>query len=435
MKFVNLPNTTPAPNPQNLTQEAQRYWQLYTSLQRTQDGEETFSSSSSGADYSTSDYPADADVYNKGQQGMMNLLYKYVLNQYIIDATDFNDIEEDSTTAVQNQISPYTCVKSGTTYALTGAGDNIKFVADVTYAEGDAFTINGTPVEAKLYNGKTLPNEFFVQGSMIFCLLSNNVLFFNSTSAGGGGTGSGLTYVTATDASLLPSDAAVGTIGLITSTEPTNVYFAAEAPSTMIDGDVFVDIGSMKQTEKTIDIVVGNVTTKITILNAYQRVDGALQIIKTYIKTTDLWSNCATELFSYGDINTDFTGGLIQYGSVTINDNQNGLIKMNNGNGSDDFFRTGKQLNWNNFNTVCFIAVKGERNRSGRIVLYYSNSNVSTTTLATKINEVTISGNIDNQEYQIAADFATGNHYLIMSCYVSGSTLGTYCDISRVYLI
>ena len=186
MKFVNLPNTTPAPNPQNLTQEAQRYWQLYTALQRTQDGEETFSSSSSGAEYSTSDYPSDADVYNKGQQGMMNLLYKYVLNQYIIDATDFNDIEEDSTTAVQNQISPYTCVKSGTTYVLTGKGDNIKFVADVTYAEGDTFTINGASVEAKLYNGKALPNEFFVQGSMVFCLLSNNVLFFNSNSAGGG---------------------------------------------------------------------------------------------------------------------------------------------------------------------------------------------------------------------------------------------------------
>lgn len=96
MVFLNLPNQVPAPNENNLTAEAEKYIQLYNSLNRSNSGTEQFVSSSSGITYSTNDYPSDADVYNKGQVGMMNLLYKYILNKYIIVADIFNEIAERS---------------------------------------------------------------------------------------------------------------------------------------------------------------------------------------------------------------------------------------------------------------------------------------------------------------------------------------------------
>lgn len=92
MVLLDLPNQLPTPNDNNLTSEAEKYYQLYTSLNRSDTGEEMFTSASSGKTYSTSDYVSDIDVYNKGQVGMMNLLYKYVLKSYIVVADFLNDI-------------------------------------------------------------------------------------------------------------------------------------------------------------------------------------------------------------------------------------------------------------------------------------------------------------------------------------------------------
>lgn len=92
MPLINLPNEVPTPNANNLTAEANQYYNLYTSLNRTTTGYASYSSPSSGRNYSTNDYSSDADVYNKGQTGLMNLLYKYVLNNYIINAESINVI-------------------------------------------------------------------------------------------------------------------------------------------------------------------------------------------------------------------------------------------------------------------------------------------------------------------------------------------------------
>lgn len=100
MVFLNLPNQVPAPNENNLTAEAEKYIQLYNSLNRSSTGLEQFVSSSSGVTYTTNDYPSDPDVYNKGQMGMMNLLYKYVLNKYIIVSDIINEIADRSNNTV-----------------------------------------------------------------------------------------------------------------------------------------------------------------------------------------------------------------------------------------------------------------------------------------------------------------------------------------------
>ena len=36
LTFTNLPNQTPTPNPNNLTSEAEKYYQLYISKNRTE---------------------------------------------------------------------------------------------------------------------------------------------------------------------------------------------------------------------------------------------------------------------------------------------------------------------------------------------------------------------------------------------------------------
>lgn len=89
--FLNLPNQTPTPNDNNLTSEANEYIRLYNSLNRSNGGKVDFISASSGKKYSTDDYPLDKDVFDKGQTGLMNLLYKYVLKSYILNAEILNN--------------------------------------------------------------------------------------------------------------------------------------------------------------------------------------------------------------------------------------------------------------------------------------------------------------------------------------------------------
>ncbi|WP_418440618.1 hypothetical protein [Candidatus Allofournierella excrementavium] len=79
-------------------------------------------------------------------------------------------------------LSTYTCATSGTTHALTGAGDNIKFVADAAYNEGDTITVNGTAVTAQTQDGATLADGAWASGATVVCWLDGATL----TVSGGG---------------------------------------------------------------------------------------------------------------------------------------------------------------------------------------------------------------------------------------------------------
>jgi hypothetical protein len=98
MTKYDLPNTPGVPNINNLTNERQVYETLYNTLARTTTGTYSFTSTSSGVTYSTNDYPADIDIFNKGQSGMVVLLAKYVLIDFMIKAAEFNQIGTDFTT-------------------------------------------------------------------------------------------------------------------------------------------------------------------------------------------------------------------------------------------------------------------------------------------------------------------------------------------------
>ena len=79
-------------------------------------------------------------------------------------------------------LSTFTCATSGTTHALTGAGDNIKFVADAAYNEGDTITVNGTAVTAQTQDGAALVTGAWASGATVACWLNGTTL----TVSGGG---------------------------------------------------------------------------------------------------------------------------------------------------------------------------------------------------------------------------------------------------------
>lgn len=82
-----------------------------------------------------------------------------------------------------NGISTYTCTTSGTTHALTGTGNNIKFVADAAYNEGDTITVNGQVVTAQTQDGAALVAGAWASGATVACWLNGTTL----TVSGGGG--------------------------------------------------------------------------------------------------------------------------------------------------------------------------------------------------------------------------------------------------------
>lgn len=81
-------------------------------------------------------------------------------------------------------ISTYTCTTSGSTHALVGEGNNIKFVADAPFNDGNTITVNGEPVTAKMQDGSDLYSGVWEIGSIVVCWLNKTIL----TVSGGGGS-------------------------------------------------------------------------------------------------------------------------------------------------------------------------------------------------------------------------------------------------------
>ena len=75
--------------------------------------------------------------------------------------------------------STYTESFSASTHALTGSGNNIKFVATADFTSGDTITVNGNAVTAQYVNGESLDTGAWKTGALVTCFLNNNVLNFN----------------------------------------------------------------------------------------------------------------------------------------------------------------------------------------------------------------------------------------------------------------
>ena len=200
MQFLNLPNETPAPNSNNLTSEADRYYQLYNNLNRTKTGTESFTSASSGRTYSTNNYPTDVDVYNKGQEGLMNLLFKYVLRQYIVVADAINQVIELSN-SVTIDVTSITYNQPNSVYEITLDREptstiySIRFRTPNNYVAGNNFSISytnssGEPVTrtfTPVLSGtdSQMPSNTFVTNRVVSANVDNtlNTITFDSASS------------------------------------------------------------------------------------------------------------------------------------------------------------------------------------------------------------------------------------------------------------
>ena len=172
MLFTNLPNQIPTPNKNNLTGEAEKYWNLYININRTVDGAETFTSASSGTTYSTNAYPNDPDVYNKGQQGMMNLLYKYILKTYIVTADVVNEVQSKVENVTLGVTVNY--IAQSNTYNIPISAEpnqsiyTIRFKTPNDYVANAKFQINNvtyTPVLSG--SAEAMPAKTFVKDRVL----------------------------------------------------------------------------------------------------------------------------------------------------------------------------------------------------------------------------------------------------------------------------
>lgn len=141
MSKANLPNSVTGGL--NYISEKQKYMELYESSTRTQVGQTSFTATISGITYNTIDYPDDVTIYNKGEEGLLQIL-KNILQNYNIDANDFNgkidstmldtdgtlDANSDAKIPTQKAVKTYALAKTDkTTQAQAEAGvDDEKFM-------------------------------------------------------------------------------------------------------------------------------------------------------------------------------------------------------------------------------------------------------------------------------------------------------------------
>ena len=238
---LNLPNAPGGQNKNNLVSEYDEYVKLYKNWNRTTTGQWTIGPlASSGNTYTTKDYPEDADVYNRGQEGMISLLYKYVLKNYLIDADALKELSsatnsavetaEDAASSVRDVLSSigamgivydvlvenasgtYT-VTSGLPATLPARIFDIRFIAPANSIAGNSLKLvtEGSVISIKMINGKAVPANIWAKGSVVQLSINNTGTTPTATLSGGGGSSGHLVSATAPDdTSVLWIDSANG---------------------------------------------------------------------------------------------------------------------------------------------------------------------------------------------------------------------------------
>lgn len=195
---LSLPNTVPAPNTNNLVSEYQAYINLYNNLNRTGKGSQYSIGplASSGKFYSTADYPDDVDVYNNGQEGMMNLLYKYVLKPYLVDVDLINEIQAKLASidivydVTVQSIDGVLTVVAGLPETLPSGIYDIRFFAPADAKEGEKLSIGGgnTPFGIYTLNGMGVSEGLWAQNSIVRLTITGPN---SKATLSGGGSGCG----------------------------------------------------------------------------------------------------------------------------------------------------------------------------------------------------------------------------------------------------
>lgn len=103
----------------------------------------------------------------------VNLLTQYNPN--------FEDIDEQMKTNLDQSVTIATEIKSGTIHALNRKDSDsamIRFKATSRFDVGDTFTVDGVQVSALLTSGEQLPDGAYIIGSEVLCVLVGTLLTF-----------------------------------------------------------------------------------------------------------------------------------------------------------------------------------------------------------------------------------------------------------------
>lgn len=248
MAKQNLPNSVTGGL--NYVGEKQKYTLLYES-NRTQTGQVSFTASPSGVVYNTVDYPLDATIYNKGEEGLLQLL-KNILIDYLLTAEDVNkiDILNDSGDGDQYLADDGTYKTITTNIYTTTTSINDTYTATIDgitdYAE-----IIGLPIVVKFtvanttgatFNINSLGDKNIVRGTGTTLLTGDipinklAILCYNGTSFELLSQGESVSYTNHNHAGVYQP---VGTY--ITATGVSKISVQSSAPSSPTTGDLWID--------------------------------------------------------------------------------------------------------------------------------------------------------------------------------------------------
>lgn len=154
----NLPvdTQTDAPNPENLTYEAKLYQQLQFWLAekgrpRTDSGRYSFTSPTSGITYDTDDdkWQSFPYIYNKGEEGMMNLIYHLygkleTGEPFILSADVFNTMIDHINGMINGDITVYNSLHlDGKPSSWYLTQEHLQKIISGEIKVGDADTLDG----------------------------------------------------------------------------------------------------------------------------------------------------------------------------------------------------------------------------------------------------------------------------------------------------
>ena len=185
-----LPNARTETGQLNLVEEYLKYIELYNNADRTNSGTATFTTSK-GITYTTETYKDDddaAEIYGRGEEGLMNLLYLKVLHQYVVDESWINNVEASVSSApiVYDVNATYSggviTIESSSTLgemsSLPSKPFDVRFYAPANVVSGDRLKImykNGSQT-FPIYSltSVNIPSGAWVQGAIVQLTVSTS---------------------------------------------------------------------------------------------------------------------------------------------------------------------------------------------------------------------------------------------------------------------
>lgn len=162
-------------------------------------------------------------------------IYQLELATYTASSIAIENVEQTFATVGGSGFSSYAVQKNGTVFALSGVGNNVKFIAPAAFEDGNTFTVNGAAVTALTQDGEALSGGYFVSGAVVTAYLNRSTLYFNS-----GGAALNFKVVGGTTQPANPSE---NTIWVNTDTAIASWAFSADQP-TGAEGMVWISTGA-----------------------------------------------------------------------------------------------------------------------------------------------------------------------------------------------